>query len=68
MKAGRDQPDGTAQQKDAQAVGPAAGRDADQKVGRDDDRPVDAVGLAKGDCQFFCVNKSFRLIDSLTVF
>ncbi|MDY2745627.1 MAG: sce7725 family protein [Bacilli bacterium] len=21
-----------------------------------------------GDCQFFCVNKSFRLIDSLTVF
>ena len=22
----------------------------------------------QGDCQFFCVNKSFRLIDSLTVF
>lgn len=24
--------------------------------------------LILGDCQFFCVNKSFRLIDSLTVF
>ena len=25
-------------------------------------------GLKSRDCQFFCVNKSFRLIDSLTVF
>lgn len=28
----------------------------------------DIMNRISGDCQFFCVNKSFRLIDSLTVF
>lgn len=28
----------------------------------------ETINQLNRDCQFFCVNKSFRLIDSLTVF
>ena len=30
--------------------------------------PIVILIIRNRDCQFFCVNKSFRLIDSLTVF